>query len=90
FENFTVTDFVSRFRVLTCGLPLGLGFCVFLLFIIAIFYLVIDFSIWLFTICDHRERIASTFRVERGFSGAMAAPPTFLGIPKDNLATPRD
>ncbi|MBQ2858387.1 MAG: hypothetical protein IJE78_14935, partial [Bacteroidaceae bacterium] len=60
------------------------------LFIIAIFYLVIDFSIWLFTICDHRERIASTFRVERGFSGAMAARPTFFGIPKDNLATPQD
>ena len=40
----TVTDFVRRFRVLTCGLPLGLGFCVLLLFIIAIFYLVIDFQ----------------------------------------------
>ncbi|WP_455968041.1 hypothetical protein [Butyricimonas virosa] len=28
--------------------------------------------------------------VERGFSGAMAARPTFFGIPKDNLATPQD
>ncbi|WP_272216693.1 hypothetical protein [Bacteroides uniformis] len=28
--------------------------------------------------------------VERGFSGARAACPTFFGIPKDNLATPQD
>jgi ABC-type sulfate transport system permease component len=76
--------------VLTCGLPLVFVFVIFLLFIIAIFYLVIDFSIRYFTICDHRERIASTFGVERGFSGAMAACPTFFGIPKDNLATPQD
>ena len=76
--------------MLTCGLPLGLDFIVFLLFIVVLFYLISDFSIWHFTICDHRERIASTFGVERGFSGAMAARPTFFGIPKDNLATPQD
>ncbi|MCD8257819.1 MAG: hypothetical protein LUD26_04625 [Bacteroides uniformis] len=42
-----------------------------------------------FTICDHRERIASTHRGGARFSGAMAARPTFFGIPKDNLATPK-
>lgn len=39
------------------------------------------------TICDRWERIASTTsEVERGFSGAMVAYPTFWGISKDNLA----
>lgn len=39
-----------------------------------------------FTICDRWERIASTCESGARFSGAMAACPTFFGIPKDNLA----
>ena len=39
-----------------------------------------------FTICDRWERIASTCESGARFSGAMAACPTFFGIPKDNLS----
>ena len=43
-----------------------------------------------FTICDRWERIASTCESGARFSGAMAACPTFFGIPKDNLAPPTE
>ena len=75
--------------MLTCGLPLGLGLFIFLLFIIAIFYLVIDFQFGFSqsaTIGSGLPPLGSGAR----FSGAMAARPTFFGIPKDNLATPQD
>ena len=43
--------------------------CLFSYYSSLCFLLCCWFSIWLFTIYDHRERIASIFRVERGFRG---------------------
>ena len=81
FENFTVTDFVRRFRVLTCGLPLGFDLLVFLLFIIVFFTLLLIFNLAFHNL---RPSGADCLHLQGGarFSGAMAARPTFFGIPK--------
>ncbi|MBQ9753076.1 MAG: hypothetical protein IJV81_09680, partial [Paludibacteraceae bacterium] len=67
----------------------GLGLFVFLLFIIAIFYLVIDFQFGFSqsaTIGSGLPPLGSGAR----FFGCDGGSSDIFGIPKDNLATPQD
>ena len=70
--------------------------CLWALFCLFSYDLSLRFFTWLMisNLAFHNLRPSGAdclhLRVERGFSGAMATPPAFFGIPKDNLATPQD